>query len=92
LFKFSDSLIPQRILSAPIPVQLICSIVLFFQVLYFFRLLFNFSRWFFPCQELTTQTGFWRNTAKYVFSTVVAASIGTIAYNLISMTVLKLLN
>lgn len=73
--------IPQRVLESATPIQLIFSIAFFFQTLIFFRLIFNIGRWFFPCQELTTQTSYRRRIVKWIFSLSVAGLVGTLAYN-----------
>lgn len=83
-------MVPDSIANTPVLIQLIFSITLFFIILLFFRLVFNFGRWFFPCQELTSQSSLQRNVSKYIFSVVVAGVVGTIAYNLLSWIVGRL--
>lgn len=83
LIKYQAA-VPNQILSSPMPIQIIFSFIVFFQSLMLFRLLFNFARWFFPCQELKSQTKLWRQIAKYTYSAAVTGLIGTVAFNFIA--------
>lgn len=78
-----NSVVPEKIVATSNPLQLAFSIIVFFEILLIFRLLFNATRWFFPCQELSSQTSKKRLVAKYIFSACITGVLGTIAYNFI---------
>lgn len=81
---------PTSIEKAPITVQVIFSIVLLFISLFLARFIFNIGRWFFPSQQISSQTSKERFVAKFLYTAIITGIIGSYAYLGIAWIVKKL--
>ncbi len=91
LVKYQD-LIPEVLRNSSTFVQVVLAISSLFVALLFFRFLFNVARWFFPCQELTSQVSRGRKLSKYVYSLIITTLIGGVGVNFIYWLYIKLIS
>lgn len=77
-----QSKIPDLVTTAPVVVQVIVSLTVFFILALFFRLLFNLGRWLYPYMEITDQTRKERIALKAFYSLIVVSILGAIAVHI----------